>query len=357
MAWAEKRDERFVGMLLGAAMGDSVGLPVEGLSPRRAFLMYRGRWEQQFLLGMGMVSDDTEHAIFVAQSLLAHPSSAIRFTRSLSWKFRWWLLGIPAGIGWATLRSTLKLWMGVPPSRSGAASAGNGAVIRGLVIGAYFSKEPEKLRDYTILSTRMTHTDPRAATGALALARLAAFAMETRSEEELDPARVMTIMQETESEDAKWLALIESMKAAQGMKLTTEEFAIRLRLNHGVSGFVYHTVVVAVYAWIRNLGDFRKTVISVLNCGGDTDSVAAIAGALAGIYSGGKDIPQRWLMGLCEFPRSVSFMKLLGTRLGETSTGLKSGPVTYFWPLVPVRNLLFLLGVLFHVCRRMLPPY
>ena len=54
-----------------------------------------------------MISDDTEHTLFVAQALLAHPNDPAAFQRCLAWKLRLWLLGLPAGIGFATLRSIL----------------------------------------------------------------------------------------------------------------------------------------------------------------------------------------------------------------------------------------------------------
>jgi ADP-ribosylglycohydrolase len=72
-----------------------------------------------------MVSDDTEHTLFVAQALLTHPEDVIAFQRCPAWKLRLWLLGMPAGIGLATLKAILRLWLGFPPSRSGVWSAGN----------------------------------------------------------------------------------------------------------------------------------------------------------------------------------------------------------------------------------------
>jgi ADP-ribosylglycohydrolase len=50
------------------------------------------------VLGRGMVSDDTEHTVFVAQSLLAHPNSPELFARRLGWCLRGWLLSLPAGM-------------------------------------------------------------------------------------------------------------------------------------------------------------------------------------------------------------------------------------------------------------------
>jgi ADP-ribosylglycohydrolase len=56
----------FAGVILGTAVGDALGLPAEGLSPARLWKRWHGVWRQRLLLGRGMLSDDTEHAVPVA---------------------------------------------------------------------------------------------------------------------------------------------------------------------------------------------------------------------------------------------------------------------------------------------------
>ena len=128
----------FAGALLGTAMGDSVGLPAEGLSRKRVKQLWNGQWRQRLIFGRGMISDDTEHTLFVAQSLLSCSDNATTFQKSLAWKLRLWLLGLPAGIGLGTLRAIIKLWLGFPPHRSGVNSAGNGPAMRSAIIGVFF---------------------------------------------------------------------------------------------------------------------------------------------------------------------------------------------------------------------------
>ena len=76
--------DRLVGILLGTAVGDALGLPAEGLGPGRRRRLVPGPRRHRFLLGRGMVSDDTDHTLFVAQSLLKHPSDASAFQRTLA---------------------------------------------------------------------------------------------------------------------------------------------------------------------------------------------------------------------------------------------------------------------------------
>src|SRR3954470_21302876 len=158
------------GCLTGLAVGDALGLPHEGLSPRRARRLFPDVDRYHFLFGRGMFSDDTEHACMTAQSLLASGGDAPRFARSLAWRLRWWLLGCPLGTGLATLKACLKLWLGFSPARSGVRSAGNGPCMRAPILGVALGDRAELLREFVRRSTRMTHTDPRAERAAIVVA-------------------------------------------------------------------------------------------------------------------------------------------------------------------------------------------
>ena len=111
--------DAYVGCLLGTAVGDALGLPYEGMSPGRGARMFPDPGRHHLLPGYGMVSDDTEHACFVALALLRSQGQPDAFEKRLAASLRWWLLGLPAGVGLATLRSVSRLWLGFPPSRSG----------------------------------------------------------------------------------------------------------------------------------------------------------------------------------------------------------------------------------------------
>jgi hypothetical protein len=121
-----------------------------------------------------------------------------------------------------------------------------------------------------------------------------------------------------------------------------------------VTGYAYHTVPVALFAWMRHYGDFQSAVTSAIACGGDTDTVGAIVGALAGCTTGPRGIPVGWLTGVRDWPRSQTLLKTVADRLFTEESG---ETVPYFWPGVLPRNLVFLLIILVHGFRRVLPPY
>ena len=349
---------RLRGLLVGAAVGDALGLPAEGLSRRRIQRLYRGRWRHRLVFGRGMISDDTEHTIFVAQCLLRHPDSPDRFARRLGWCLRGWLLSLPAGIGFATLRAIGKLWLGFPPRYSGVYSAGNGPAMRVAIIGAFFAHDAERRAAYVAASTRMTHTDPKALIGATAIAELAAWIVRERLTGSPPLNDLLALLRRCGPKDCDWQGLVDSIAQAARDGASVSALAERLGLDKGVTGYIYHTVPVVVYAWFQQGGDFRATLTAVLDCGGDTDTAGAIIGALAGALGGEDGIPADWRAGVVDWPRSLPLLRTLADRLAAAvATDPPAAPVRYFWPAIPLRNLLFLLIVLLHGFRRLLPPY
>ena len=60
------------------------------------------------------------------------------------------------------------------------------------------------------------------------------------------------------------------------------------------SGYVVNTIEAAVWCLIQE-NNYRETLLKVVNRGEDSDSVGAVAGGLAGLYYGYDDIPKEWL--------------------------------------------------------------
>lgn len=349
-------EESIVGCLLGTAVGDALGLCAENLSPRRQRRLFPRMDRYHFLFGHGMTSDDTEHTCMVGQALLASGGDVRRFLRSLSWRLRWWMLGLPAGTGRATLLAAMKLWIGFPPHRSGLFSAGNGPAMRSALLGVCHGHDPAHLRNLVRASTRLTHRDPKAEHGALAVAR-AAYLSSTTEPGGWSPAEYRRQLGDLLGEEARpFLDLVDRAVASAAADQTTAAFAESLGLKRGVTGYVYHTVPVVLHAWFRHPADLRAGLLSAIGCGGDTDTTGAILGGIVGSRVGRGGIPAEWLAGLWEWPRSVAWMERLGRRLAEPSTEPKR-PLRLSVVGLLLRNVFFFVVVLFHVFRRWLPPY
>lgn len=345
-----------VGSLLGTAVGDALGLPYEGLSPRRARRLLGAPTQYRLLRNRGLVSDDTEHACMVAQSLIASGDDAERFANELGRRLRLWLLGVPAGIGLATLKASIRLCLGVSPHRSGVFSAGNGPAMRSPLLGIAID-DVEQLRRFVRISTRVTHTDPKAEWGAMAVALAARTASQTS---QVEPHAFASALRRALDEPGadELHALVDKVARSVAAGACTESFATSLGLQGGVSGYIYHTVPVVLHAWLANPGDFRGAVTAAIRCGGDADTTAAITGGIVGSVTGKDGIPADWLTRLAEWPRTVGWMERLAAALRDARTSSSCAPP----PRLPVygvlsRNLLFASVVLAHGFRRLLPPY
>ena len=155
MPMANRRADALAGVLIGTAVGDALGLPMEGLTAQRQPRLFSPPLRHRLIGRYGMISDDTEHSLMVAQALLECPADPTAFQRALARRLRWWLMGLPAGVGFATLRAILKLWVGIPPSHSGVMSAGNGPAMRTALLGVYFADNAERRRQFVAASARM----------------------------------------------------------------------------------------------------------------------------------------------------------------------------------------------------------
>ena len=347
--------DRFIGLLLGTAVGDALGLPAENLSAARIRRLWRGEWKMRFIFGKGMVSDDTEHTLMVVQALLAHSNDSRAFQRTLAWKLRWWFVGLPGGVGLATAKACLKLWLGFPPAKSAVKSAGSGPAMRSAILGTFFSDDPAKRREFVLASSRLTHRGWQAETAALAVAEAAALGV--TNQDQPSASNVLSALRQLSSE-TEWQKLIHAMEVSLEAHHSVSDFAGSLGLKAAVSGYSLHVAPVALYEWLRHPNDFRAALISAIECGGDTDTVGAVVGALVGATVGKSGIPAQWLNNVWEWPRSTAVMEQIGSRLAEQkSSNHTIGPAHYFWPGFIPRNLLFFITVLIHGFRRLLPPY
>lgn len=333
---------------MGCAVGDSICLPYEGIVPRRLSKMIKLPLRHRFIFGRGMVSDDTDHSIFVAQALARNPSDPDAFARTLAWRLRFWLLCLPAGIGLATLRSIVKLWLGFSPSNSGVFSAGNGAAMRSALIGVVHHEDADLRLRFLKTSTGITHSDPKAFYGARAVADLAAYITRHGSMPTL--AELKNILSDA-GEGDEWNETVRrTLDACESGKI--EKAVTSDGLKRGVSGYILHTLPVAVAAWYIYHGDFRKTIESIALLGGDTDTVAAIAGSLAGISCGRAGIPEDWINGIMDQPHGVKYL----SELSETLSARRTDHTGFSWMLLP-RGVFFTILVLGHGFRRLFPPY
>ena len=352
-----------VGCILGTAVGDAFGLACEGLSRRRQARLFPALSGYHLLpFGKGMCSDDTEHTCMLAQSLVRASrhaeidAQARAFASDLGWRLRFWLLGMPAGIGLATLRAILKLWMGFPPRLSGVFSAGNGPAMRVALLGVCAGNDLPRMRALVRGATRITHTDPKAEHGALAVALAAHLAAgSAASGRDVPPQEYARQLRELLGEDAgELLALVDSAARSVEQRESAVDYAARNGCAAGVSGYMLHTIPAVLHVWLSHQADYRGGITTMTRLGGDSDTTAAIVGAIIGARVGKNGIPPEWLRDLSEWPRMPEWMEQLGSRL---AAGQERRALPLNWLALALRNVLFIPLVLAHGFRRLLPPY
>ena len=188
---------------------------------------------------------------------------------------------------------------------------------------------------------------------ALAVAETAAWAANVEANFNVLYERLLEL-----DSTSEWQSLIRKVQFALQADQPVPDLAAQIGGETGVSGYAFQTVPVAIYASVKHRNDFRSALTDAIRCGGDTDTVAAITGALVGCHLGLDGIPSEWISHLIDWPRSIGLMQSISERLNQQfGQPTPLGPVSYCWPAIPLRNAMFLGVVLLHGFRRLLPPY
>ena len=82
-----------------------------------------------------------------------------------------------------------------------------------------------------------------------------------------------------------------------------------------MSGFIVETIPAVAFCWRRYQGDAAVSLEAAIRLGGDTDTVAAIVGALVGAELGEGAFPEAWREGICDWPLSAQALRELGAAL------------------------------------------
>jgi ADP-ribosylglycohydrolase len=335
------------GALLGTALGDAIGLVAEGMKPA-AIARRFGRLDRFRLLpGVGVVSDDTEQAALVAQSLAREPGDAARCARAFRRSLAGWFLRLPWGLGLATLRACCRILAGL--ETSGVVSAGNGSTMRAPVVGVFFASDPARRQDFGEALARVTHLDPRAIEGARFAAELAA-ACATASPTAPRGPLVTGALAVVHAADLR--SAIE-----QGLRLGAagaepSEAARQL----GNTGFVVPTLAVAAYAFVKDGHDPLEAIVTAIAVGGDADTIAAIVGAWVGALHGADALPAPLVARLAPGPFGERHLRALARDLARSQEGPSSAPEARYSPLVALlRNLALFPIVLVQGVRTLLP--
>lgn len=339
-------EDRLAGTLLGTALGDALGLVVEGMSAHKISRKFGTIDHFRFFGRTGIVSDDTEQSALVAQTLIVSPRDVGDAVRSFRRSLLGWFLRLPWGLGLATLRACFRIALGF--RESGVYSAGNGAAMRAAIVGVYFREDASSRRAFSTALARVTHTDPRAVQSALFVAELAALCS---SSTPVDPRidlvnKALSVVDEPSLREAILRAI-----AVESQSLS----AIAASETLGNTGFVLHTLPLAVFMFLRSGESVLPCLSLTISAGGDTDSIAAIVGAWLGALHGERGLPESLVQSLQPGPFGLAHLRALAHELTACAEGRAASVPRYLWPLAMARNLALFPVALFHAFRTLLP--
>ncbi|MDD1666213.1 MAG: ADP-ribosylglycohydrolase family protein [Methanomicrobiales archaeon] len=298
---------RYTGCLLGAAIGDAMGMPGEGIPADlwRAECTYRRahRGHPNDALAPGQFTDDTQLMLISAGLLSERAFSLERYAERLAARYRAGDLRFPDG---SVAAACLHLEGGMTPEKSGVNSTTAGCIPAGIPF-ALTCQDPVEIRETVARVTSVTHTNPAAIAGSTGIALLIHHTL-AGSPDDLDLA-----WGEVSREDP---LLGEKIRHAlylekEGIGL---DHAIRL-IGNDLS--VYQTIPLAFFLMAR-YSNAAELLSLVGHTGGNTATVGLICGAYLGAKYGKNVLPSQLVEGLEDHAK----IETLAGRLLEVSADI-----------------------------------
>jgi len=297
--------DRARGVLLGLACGDALGRPVEFSSASEISAAHGqldemvgdGTWNQP----AGTITDDTEQALCIARSLVDHQAFD---PADVAERFVAWYDSGPFDIGRMTMRSLSRLKHGDEWDEAGehvweqsreGQNAGNGSVMRCPPLAIPYATDWDRLVEVSRQSSQITHADPRCTDGCAILNLTVAGLLENAD----TPLQDALDYVGADAPDELVTALRPLVRGDSPGTLET-------------SGYVVHSLQTALHDGLF-ADSAEEAIVTPVNRGGDTDTIGAIAGAVAGARFGASQLPDRWLGAIDE----VDELETLAERLVE----------------------------------------
>ncbi len=298
------KESKFIGCVLGVAVADSLGSFFEG-----SFHVDPEKVERTAELNRFSYTDDTHMTIGVAESLIQSKgfeaqNMANTFIKNYELEpYRGYGPGPPNVF--KMIRQEMS-WKDLDKLLYPGGSFGNGSAMRVAPIGLLYHENPMKLREVAYESSRITHSHKLGAEAAALQAYAVALAVNEEPFEKLQPALYLE----------KLMAFTENSVYSRKLELTqkllnenTSQSKVALELGNSIEAF--NSVPAAIYSFLAKHESFKESVMYAISLGGDTDTIGAMTGAIAGAYHGFESIPNEWTQKL----ENRGYLEELGHRL------------------------------------------
>ena len=282
------RSKKAEGALLGLAIGDCLGVPLEFMKRDKFPLVVDLIGGGVFNLPIGAWTDDTSMALCLGKSLVEYGAfdAADQLDRYLAWYKTGYLsstgncfdIGNTTQIALTNYRQTQKI-SGLTHERS----AGNGSLMRLVPIPLFFHQDIDQAIYYAKESSKTTHAHP------LCIESCALFC-----------AIVWDALNETfDTKESLLQNRHHLVRDQRLLNIVNMDYQYKARHQISSSGYVLDSLEAALWAFWHT-DSFEQALICAANLADDSDTVAAICGQLAGAFYGIEAIPERWLNLLYE---------------------------------------------------------
>ena len=274
--------KKYTGCFIGLAAGDTWGARYEGGLVERSLWMLIGKTRD----GRRRFTDDTQMSIDLARAFLDNGAiNQDHLAKTFADSYRW---SRGYGPGAARLLKSIKKgadWRNVNRAQFNNGSFGNGAAMRAPILALCFPKDLDALKQNVIRSSEITHAHPLAIEAAQLVALATRGALHDRAVTEVidDLSRLC----DSDIYRKKMAFCIDALNSDR--QVAVKE--IRRRLGNGIAAT--ESSVTAIYLAMKNREhDLLTMFAQIRELGGDTDTIAAMSGAIWGAFNGAGAIGQ-----------------------------------------------------------------
>jgi ADP-ribosylglycohydrolase len=284
-------------ILVGLAVGDALGVPVE--------FMKRGSFHITGMQGYGTHnqppgtwSDDTSLALCLAASVTDGFSIQDLARRFVRWRDEAYMTatGVVFDIGISTAKAIRRLKEGITPEAAGCAGInenGNGSLMRIAPLVFFIARKPEAERfQITQKVSSITH--------AHSWSVASCFIFLEYLRKLLDSMEKRAAYAELQEEFSAGCSFTDAETLAKFERILQQDISALPMSAIKSGGFVIDTLEAALWCFLTT-DNYRDAVLKAVNLGDDTDTTAAVTGALAGLAYGIDAIPAEWRETLARF--------------------------------------------------------
>ncbi|MFO7814441.1 MAG: ADP-ribosylglycohydrolase family protein [Halanaerobiales bacterium] len=287
-------ENKFKGALLGLIVGDALGARYEGMSGDNINFKGKMKGGGPHNISAGQWTDDTSLALCLAESLI---KDGFDLESQLARYAKWFKDGYLSskdrafGIGRNTSISITDYIQNeiLPPAREDA--AGNGSIMRLAPVPMYFINSYKKTVHYSGKSSLATHNNPMAVDSCKYLGSFIFYSIHNKDKNFLI------------NESYKGLEL--DNRVLKTLNISYDKLA-EDEINP--DGFVLNTLKASLWSFY-NSDSFETAMIKAVNLGGDTDTIAAVTGQMAGSYYGSIEILEKWINKLAKKELIMSMIR------------------------------------------------